>query len=132
MSGVHHSAELPAVYATGSPDAAYTRWAREHEYALRRPYPSAIYENVRSGVRWQVFDFDGERVALRRERKLHWGGSWFYFLHRVTVADLQDGRRWRYVGPTPEGDYLEGYAMADPQPFVTEPYIIAGSSRACN
>jgi hypothetical protein len=104
---------------------AYPDWAREHEHALRRPYPSALYLNVRSGLEWQAYREDSGRWYMRRERKLLGGTGWFRF-SRTTKAALEDERRWRYLGPTPKSHDLYGYDMSDPTEYVGERYRIRG------
>ena len=101
----------------GEHDDRAAQYALDHHAELEPPYAGALYENVRSGKEWQVYSWFGRKLGgwgLRQERRLLGGFGWFRFLFKQT-EDLQDEKRWRYVGPTPKGHYLWGYDLGNPR-----------------
>lgn len=98
-------------------------WARRNEHCLKRPYPTALYRNRRSGIQWQVYDEDSGVARLRRFHR--YKAKFFRFMWTsVPRENLLDDTKWRYEGPTPEDNPQYGYDTQSAQAYLLDGYVL--------
>ena len=114
--------EITCMYPSGTV-REHADWARRNEKFLRRPYPTALYLNKRSGIQWQIYDEikDG-RMRLRR---IFLKDNYFAFMWTIVpTQNLSNPKIWTYIGPTPEDHEQYGYDTYSAQGYLLDGYIL--------